>query len=94
MDRMVKYVEIPRAVCCPKWNINVCLHGKYYLSDDINSTIGKFKSAVCPIVENSKLPFHEQATEYKLLRCLEYLQCPFLNDFPKEIDTCEITRIE
>ena len=91
---MVRYVDIPRTVHCPKWDIDICLYGKYYLSDDIDSCIGKFKSASCPIVESSKLPLHMQEVKYKLLRCLDYLQCPLLKDFPEEIDTHKVTRIE
>lgn len=51
---MVRYIEIPKPVHCPKWGIDICLLGKYYLSDDMDSSTGKFKSASCPIVENSK----------------------------------------
>ena len=91
---MVRYIEIPKPVHCPKWEIDICLLGKYYLSDDVDSSVGKFKSASCPIVENSKLPLHKQETEYKLLRCLEYLQCPLLKDFSEEINNQKITRIE
>ena len=91
---MVRYIEIPKSLHCPKWGIDICLLGKYYLSDDMDSSTGKFKSASCPIVENSKLPLHKQVAEYKLFRCLEYLQCPLLKAFPEEINTQKITRIE
>lgn len=50
-------------------------------------------SAVCPIVESSELPLRMQEKEYKLFRCIEYLQCPLLKDFPEEIDTHRVTRI-
>lgn len=76
-----------------KWDIDICLHGKYYLSDYSDSGIGKFMSAVCPIVESSELPLRMQEKEYKLFRCIEYLQCPLLKDFPEEIDTHRVTRI-
>ena len=56
---MVRYIEIPKPVHCPKWGIDICLLGKYYLSDDMDSSVGEFKSASCPIVENSKLPLHK-----------------------------------
>ena len=91
---MVRYIEIPKSVHCPKWKIDICLYGKYYLSDNMDSGVGKFKSASCPIVENSKLPLHKQEKEYKLFRCLEYLQCELLKDFPEEINVQKVTRIE
>ena len=39
---MVRYIEIPKPVHCPKWGIDICLLGKYYLSDDMDSSTGKF----------------------------------------------------
>ena len=38
---MVRYIEIPKPVHCPKWGIDICLLGKYYLSDDMDSSVGK-----------------------------------------------------
>ena len=36
---MVRYIEIPKPVHCPKWGIDICLLGKYYLSDDMDSSL-------------------------------------------------------
>ena len=93
MNKTVRYVEIPKNVHCPKWNVNITLYGKYYLSDDADSSIGKFALASCPIAQNNNKPLRDQDSKYKILRCLEYQRCPLLNDFPEKIDTYKISRI-
>ena len=91
---LVYCVEIPKTVHCPKWDIDIVLLGKYDLSNGIESSIGNLRKAKRPIAENNNLRLCDQQKEYKLLRCLEYLQCPLLSDFPKTVDTHKITRIE
>lgn len=91
---MFTYTTIPKTVHCPKWDINVTLTAKYFYYDDNQPHLGTFQKAICPIVENGKLPLHEQEKELKLLRCHEYQECPLLSDFPEKLDTHNVTRLD
>lgn len=78
---------ICKNVLCPKWGIRVPLSGKYSFSDTPGEEyIAHFMFSTCPIVENSCLPLHKQAKEYKLMLCPEYRSCELLNNFPTQID--------
>lgn len=66
---------------CPLWGVRVAVSGYYRECE------GKwlFMKAVCPIVENSKLPIWEQDEEYKYMFCKDRFSCPLYTQFQDSI---------
>lgn len=84
---MAMITIIHKSVLCPKWKIKVLLSGKYVFSEKPDEEhIARFMYAICPIIENGRLPLHKQKPEYKLMRCFEEEQCSLLEDFPAMVD--------
>lgn len=78
---------IGKSGICPKWKVQVTISGKYALSDKPGEEyIGRYMLARCPIIENSRLPLHEQDPKYKLMRCSNESTCPLMNGFPEHVD--------
>lgn len=68
---------------CPCIQENVTLTGKYEVVDDQTY---KFLSFKCPIEENAKLPYYDQAEKNKYLKpCDNVIECPIALRFQKEI---------
>ena len=76
------YTLLGKSVFCPQYKKNVVLSAKYrFTGNPQNEFEVEFAYATCPIVENSKLPKHEQSAEYKYLDCFRP-NCELLRDFP------------
>lgn len=67
---------------CPYWGVSVGVQGLY--SED-GSGNRKFVRAVCPIIENSKLPPYQQSAEYKYMKCDDPYSCPLYTEFQPSI---------
>lgn len=67
---------------CPYWNVSIGVSGLYGEEEDGHR---RFIRAVCPIVENSKLPVYEQAVEYKYMRCSDPHSCHLYTQFQPSI---------
>ena len=88
---MPYYTTMSKTMMCPCFNEPITITAKYQLSDDRNKPYeAYFKSAKCPIVENSYLHPNDQSDKYKYIKCtLENSSCPLLTDFPKIADVRE-----
>ena len=67
---------------CPLWNVDVSVYGWYRESP---GGTWEFLRAECPIIENSKLPRHEQKQEYELMFCKDRFSCPLYKEFQPKI---------
>ena len=67
---------------CPLWSVNVSVYGWYRETED---GVWEFLRSECPIIENSKLPRHEQKQEYELMRCKDHFRCPLYTEFQPKI---------
>lgn len=67
---------------CPHWNVPVSVQG-YYLERPDRSLV--FHHAVCPIIENARLPFFEQEEQYKYMRCPDPGRCQLYTRFQPSI---------
>ena len=67
---------------CPLWGVDVSVCGWYRKSED---GTWEFLRAECPIIENSKLPRHEQKQEYELMFCNDRFNCPLYKEFQPKI---------
>lgn len=67
---------------CPLWDVDVSVCGWY---KEIADGEWEFLRAECPIIENSKLPRHEQEQKYELMFCNDRLRCPLYQEFQPRI---------
>ena len=69
------------------WGIDLFITAKYRFVENENPYIAKYASCTCPIIENLKLPLHEQEKEYGLYRfCNKQTECLHNIEFKSEID--------
>ena len=70
---------------CPEWGETIQIKGQYlFLENDSHKA--RFQFALCPIVENLRLPRKKKNPDYELFTCCKNPNCPFLNDFPEFIE--------
>ena len=67
---------------CPLWNVDVAVRGWYRETED---GAWVFLRAECPIIENSKLPRHEQQQKYELMYCNSCSTCHLYQEFQPRI---------
>ena len=63
---------------CPLWGVDVSVCGWYR---EAPSGAWKFLRAECPIIQNSRLPRHEQQQVYELMSCDNYGSRPLYKEF-------------
>lgn len=81
------YTLISKTVKCPLWLDNIQITAKYrYIDNPDNPYIARFSLATCEIVENLHLPRDKQDKRLALYRFCDVNNCPYLTDFPNEID--------
>lgn len=67
---------------CPLWDVDVSVCGWY---KEAGRGVWEFLRAECPIIENAKLPRHEQKQEYELMFCNDRSSCPLYTEFQPKI---------
>ena len=82
------YTLVYKTVKCPLWRDDVRITAKYRYSDGPdNPYMARFACATCEVVENLRLPLEKQDKRLALYRFCDVKSCPFLVDFPPELDT-------
>ena len=67
---------------CPLWGVEVSVKGWYR---EVVDGVWEFLRAECPIIENAKLPRHEQKQSYELMFCKGHFPCPLYQEFQPKI---------
>lgn len=67
---------------CPSWDVDVSVRGWYKEAADGS---WQFLRAECPIIENSKLPRHEQQQIYECMYCKDPSRCSLYQEFQPRI---------
>lgn len=84
---MIYVTYVTKIKVCPKWKESIPIQAKYKMSDDFqNPYEAKFMFAICPILENLRLPYQKRNKTYDLFAYCDVKDCAILNDFPKTID--------
>ena len=84
----IYYTLVSKKHHCPMWDIDLFITAKYRFFDNDNPYIAKYASCTCPIIENLKLPPHEQDKAYSLYRfCNKQTDCLHNIKFEPKIDT-------
>jgi len=84
----VKYITtLTKQAVCPLWKEEISINGKYSFSENNDNPYeATFMYALCPILENLRLPKDKQNKDYEFFRYCNYDQCKLLTDFKPSID--------
>lgn len=63
---------------CPCWKVNTTVRGWY---GEMSNGSWEFLRAECDIIENSKLPRHEQEQKYEMMHCPDPSSCKLYTEF-------------
>lgn len=84
---MTYYTLVQKTVQCPVWEDSIRITAKYrYLEDEDNPYLARFVHATCEVVDNAKLPEYKRDKRLSLYRFCRMDDCPYLHDFPEQID--------
>ena len=87
---LIFYTLVHKTVKCPLWGEEIRITAKYrYDSDPDKPYLAHFFSADCEILENLRQPVQKRNKRLALYGFCNVPSCPFLADFPKEIDVRE-----